>query len=345
MKIIDVVKNIFLRSQIVYVTESADWSIKWDGYYLVKGLKKMISARATTSVLFVKNSIIHFGSVNTFLTNCGFVKVHPSNKIILTWFHVVPGDSRLKFIPELNQVVNLIHTTSDITKNELIKHGFDPDKIVVVPLGVDLESFYSISKGKIAGLKNKLGLPLDKKIIGSFQKDGVGWGEGSEPKIIKGPDLFCKAVIEIAKKFPIHVLLTGPARGYVKKQLQDAGIPFTHNYVKDYRELLSYYNVLDLYLITSRVEGGPKSLLESMACGTPFVTTNVGMVDLVTKGWGQDLVTRDFDYQEIADLAEIVLKDKPARCAFVDKALVEVKKYSWDLIAVNYFNKIYKNFL
>ena len=43
-----------------------------------------------------------------------------------------------------------------------------------------------------------------------------------------------------------------------------------------------YFQVLDAYLITSREEGGPKAVLESMASGVPLVTTKVGQaIDLV----------------------------------------------------------------
>ena len=38
-------------------------------------------------------------------------------------------------------------------------------------------------------------------------------------KINKGPDLFVKSVEIISKEVPIVVLLTGPSRGYVKKEL------------------------------------------------------------------------------------------------------------------------------
>ena len=33
-------------------------------------------------------------------------------------------------------------------------------------------------------------------LVGSFQKDGVGWGVGSEPKLIKGPDVLLDVVGE-----------------------------------------------------------------------------------------------------------------------------------------------------
>jgi glycosyltransferase involved in cell wall biosynthesis len=45
------------------------------------------------------------------------------------------------------------------------------------------------------------------------------------------------------------------------------------------------YHALDAYVVASRQEGGPKSILESMASGVPFVTTAVGQAtDLVRDG-------------------------------------------------------------
>ena len=37
------------------------------------------------------------------------------------------------------------------------------------------------------------------------------------------------------------------------------------------------YNILDLYLVTSRVEGGPQAILECGANKTPIISTNVGV--------------------------------------------------------------------
>ena len=43
--------------------------------------------------------------------------------------------------------------------------------------------------------------------------------------------------------------------------------------------------MLDLYIVASRHEGGPKAILESMASGVPLVTTRVGQaMDLVKHG-------------------------------------------------------------
>ena len=43
-------------------------------------------------------------------------------------------------------------------------------------------------------IRNLLGIPRNSILIGSFQKDGVGWKEGIKPKLIKGPDIFVKVL-------------------------------------------------------------------------------------------------------------------------------------------------------
>ena len=55
-----------------------------------------------------------------------------------------------------------------------------------------------------------------------FSKDGEGWGEGLIPKLIKGPDIFIETVKQIKqKKLKIFILLLGPVRGFVKKELKN----------------------------------------------------------------------------------------------------------------------------
>jgi glycosyltransferase involved in cell wall biosynthesis len=49
--------------------------------------------------------------------------------------------------------------------------------------------------------------------------------------------------------------------------------------------LTTAYHALDAYLVASRQEGGPKSVLESLATGIPLVTTRVGQApDLLEDG-------------------------------------------------------------
>ncbi len=74
----------------------------------------------------------------------------------------------------------------------------------------------------------------------------------------------------------LFVLLTGPARGYVRRELERLAIPYRHVFAKDRAELARAYHALDVYVVASRQEGGPKAVLEALASGVPLVTTRVG---------------------------------------------------------------------
>lgn len=338
---------IYQRYDLFYVVENADWSIAWDGKYITRRLNQsgLIRTKTIVEPAGLRNSLVHFGSENTLITSKGLKKVHPSNKIILTWFHISPRDRRIKFIPRLNFEVSLVHTSCDITKKKLVKLGLKENKIIVIPLGVDLEKFYPRPPKKIKDIKKQLGLPLDKFIIGSFQKDGNGWGRGDTPKLVKGPDVFCDVVRKLAKQLPVHVLLTGPARGYVKNRLEKSKISFTHEFIKDYPQIAPFYSALDLYLVTSREEGGPKAILESMASGVPVVSTKVGLAPDVIKHGENGLLADIDNREEILKNSISILKNNKIRKKIIQNARKTIRKFDWSIIADNYYNKIYSPLL
>jgi len=198
-----------IKAEVIFVVEEDSWVIKWVGKYITEELRnfRLINAELTTPQIF-KKKIIHFGSINCLITKDGLTNPHKSNKIVLSWFHINPIDERLKYIPIINKYVDLIHTSCKITANQLIKYGFDENKVIIIPLGVDLSHFKKyndVTKNNL-NLKEKYKIPKNKIIIGSFQKDGVGWGEGLEPKLIKGPDILCKVLKKLSEEFDIHVL-------------------------------------------------------------------------------------------------------------------------------------------
>ena len=81
------------------------------------------------------------------------------------------------------------------------------------------------------------------------------------------------------------MLLTGPARGFVAAGLERLGVEYRHVLLPDPDAVAHAYRAVDLCLVTSRDEGGPKAVLESMATGVPLVTTRVGQAaDLVRPG-------------------------------------------------------------
>ena len=180
----------------------------------------------------------------------------------------------------------------------VLSAGVEASRVFRIPIGIDLEHFPLRDAAGRAGARDELGLPDSAFVVGSFQKDGVGWGEGLDPKLVKGPDVLLSALALLQAEVPeLFVLLTGLARGYVRRGLERLGIPHRHVSAKSRADLAAAYRALDVYLVTSRQEGGPKAVLESLASGVPLVTTRVGqaqeLVEHGRHGWVADVDDAD----------------------------------------------------
>ena len=218
--------------------------------------------------------------------------------------------------------------------------GNTPDKIVLIPIGVDTSLFRSVTAVDRDSSRKKFAIPDDSIVIGSFQKDGVGWGKGLQPKLIKGPDLYVDNFFLKRIGYPVFAFLTGPSRGYVKSRLQELGIPFIHKYVQDRSELVSCYHALDLYLVTSREEGGPMGLLESLSSGIPVVSTKVGMApDLIQDGLN-GYISTSFSSMNLSTLVESVIS-RDTNDIQRSAIRASARSVDWSVVSELHFAKVY----
>jgi len=337
------VNNIFRQCSLQYLAEPS-WLIERIAHYICNNLNSsdLIKSCISFSPYGLRNKIVHYSTRNMFIRRDGFRKPHVTNKSVLTWYHITPGDKAVKLLPEASRYLNYIHTSSIKTKDQLINSGVPEEKLVVIPLGVDTSIFRPASMEEKKRIRKKIGVPQDAICIGSFQKDGVGWDDGLEPKLIKGPDILCDVIQVLASKYPIHVLLTGPAREYVKKRLREANIPCFHNYFDNYSDIVPFYQALDFYLITSRVEGGPESILESMACGIPVVTTDVGLAADVVDSDKIGKIAFSNTIDEIVALCESTIDEGRKHS---DYKVENARQYDWSEIAKQHYDNIYKNLI
>lgn len=340
-------------SYLYYVTDKANWSFYWDAYYITTALGKYPHLRAliTHDPWQLRNSIIHFGDRYAYLDG-PFRSLHASNHVFLTWFHgdrkdPNPDMQRLfNILPDAATYVQKLVVTCSISRQVLVELGIPETKIVTIPLGVDLMLFSVPTDESRLNMRDRLGIPKNAVCIGSFQKDGAGWGDGIEPKFVKGPDVFLEVVAKLHRQYNnIMILLTGPARGYVKKGLERLGVPYVHRFLSNYQDIVSYYHILDLYIITSRAEGGPKALLESWATGVPVVSTKVGMsADLIKHGVNGMIASME-DVEGLANGATQLIEDNTLRQTCRRGALEDVKHFDWSMIAEQYYQQLYQPFL
>lgn len=330
--------------KVYYISEGSDWVIKRIGRSLVKNVE--LPFEMVESPEYAVNSVLHFGSLHSYIKFRKQVS-NRLNRIMVTVFH---GDKKIsaKWENSLNVIlsdegrISRIIVSNSIMRNRLMEWGIPAKKLCLIPIGIDLPKFRPVSSEEKRRIRESLGVPLDAICIGSFQKDGNGWGAGLEPKMVKGPDIFLRVVTQLSKHRKIHVLLTGPARGFVKQGLTDAGITFTHKYLKDNSELNDFYNGLDLYLVTSREEGGPMALMEAMASGTPLITTAVGMAPDIINNEDFGIMVPVADESALVTAAETILEDQKLHDKFVKNGLGKAKQFDWSIIAEKY-NKLYQD--
>lgn len=238
------------------------------------------------------------------------------------YFHGRPGtgyeafDRLYERLCRHHERIDRIQVSHREMERIVLESGIAREKVHRIPIAVNLDLFHPAPRERRLEIRRRYGIPESASVIGSFHKDGSGWGEGREPKPIKGPDVLLRTLEILRTRLPdIHVLLTGPARGYVKSGLDDMSIPYTHLYVKSYERIGELYQALDTYLVPSRQEGGPKAVLEAMASGIPVVSTRVGQAtDLVAHGENGFLVDVE-DAEGLAFWTERVLRgidDVPA---------------------------------
>jgi glycosyltransferase involved in cell wall biosynthesis len=341
-------------SRVWYVVEPRDWSINWDGRYLARHLNAAgIDMRTTTIPSGVNSQVVHYGSRSLFLLGRK-LRCDDSNRVVFTWFHGSENDpspanqQMIESLPEASSRADLIVTSSNTAAERLIGWGVDRAAIRLVPLGVDSGAFVPADESTRFEMRERLGIPQDAVCVGSFHKDGDGWDDGERPKYEKAPEVLIESVAELAKAIaprPVHVLLTGPARGFVKAGLDRAGIPYTHTILPNFQLLPPMYRALDIYLIPSRDEGGPKGLLEAAASGVPVVSTRVGMsADVVEHGRNGVLADID-DVNGLASAMRWLSEDRTAyeRIAINGRLLAE--RHDWSHIAERYANEVYRPLL
>ena len=207
-------------------------------------------------------------------------KILKSKKVVCSIFHMEEKDFSSAGVRQFNKrgkYVDCYHVISLKTKKQL--ETITDKKIFYIPFWVNHDIWFEI-KDKSA-LRKKYGIEQNSFVIGSFQRDTEG-KDLISPKLIKGPDRFVSIVktLNIEKK-DLIVLLTGKRRQYVISKLEENNINYVYLEMVDFKSLNELYNTLDLYIVTSRIEGGPQSIVECGLSKTPIISTDVGIASAI----------------------------------------------------------------
>jgi|TARA_Y100000389_G_scaffold118606_1_gene115770 glycosyltransferase involved in cell wall biosynthesis len=175
----------------------------------------------------------------------------------------------------LDRLVDHYHVISDQTENSLKKLTKKP--IWNNPWWIDQNKWFKIENKTL--LRQELRVSKDNFLIGSFQRDTEG-SDLKSPKLSKGPDRLIEIILEYKKKYKnLQVILSGKRRQYVINKLKENNINYLYFEMADVESLNKLYNSLDLYIVSSRVEGGPQAIYECAMAQVPIISTDVGVAN------------------------------------------------------------------
>lgn len=142
--------------------------------------------------------------------------------------------------------------------------------VQVIPHGIDTDLFAPRDK---ASCRRALGLPLDGVIIAAVS--------AAFDDVRKGPDLLLQALqlLPAAQRPRCVVAIMGTRGRDLAERLQAAGFRVTDlDYIWSETLKATVYSAADIFVLPTRADNASLVLLESLACGTPVASFDVGGV-------------------------------------------------------------------
>jgi len=195
--------------------------------------------------------------------------------VVNTITHIAPEKFDFNAFKVKDSFVNHYHAMSE--KSAIDVRQFTDKPVTPIQFWVN-ENIWKESEVDVDKLRSKYNLPRMKTLVGSFQRDTEG-SDLVSPKLVKGPDLFCDYMEHLQSQIGknLEVVLTGWRRQYVMKRLSRAGIQYHYFEMCDFETMNDLYNCLDLYVVSSRIEGGPQAIPECAMTRTPIISRDVGL--------------------------------------------------------------------
>ena len=169
----------------------------------------------------------------------------------------------------LAKCTNYIATTKEIRDGFIKSGGISPEKISILPHGIDTNKFPKSDKNRRKNLKIAHKIEPDRKILLFCARIVID----------KGIDTLQDVWKILHKKFPDALLFV--VGGGINELLDDLKRLSTelNDSIKVIGEVdapQEFYQMADVYIFPSRHEGLPTSLLEAMSSGLPAVTSDIG---------------------------------------------------------------------
>jgi len=249
---------------------------------------------------------------------------------------------RISIEKQLVDTGNRIIAATERERRELIQH-YDalPEKISVVPCGVNQELFRPVDRPTA---RRRLGFENDHKLVlyvGRFSP-------------IKGIDRLLAAMKHLPQNEKYRLVIIGgdgqntPELNTLQNLARELGVGEMVSFAGkiEQEDLPGYYSAADVLAVPSYHESFGLVALESLACGTPVVATQVGAMENIIQGGKTGIVVRNNSPHLLAAAIKTLLSGLHGQAGSVDAIRASIFEFGWPHIAdavINEYRTVLKH--
>jgi D-inositol-3-phosphate glycosyltransferase len=228
---------------------------------------------------------------------------------------------------EVVRCADLVVASTSDERSQLVRlYGADPDRIEIVPQGVDAAIF---TPGDRDAAKRALGVAGHPTLlfVGRIQR-------------LKGADLAVRALAQLRDRRSVLLVVGGPSGADGEAELarlrllvDDLGLSARVRFVapQPHERLVRYYQAADVCVVPSRSESFGLVALEAAACGAPVVASNVGGLGIVVDHGTTGFLVERRDDVEFALAIERVLHTEHE--AMRANSVIHASRFRWSIAA------------
>lgn len=268
------------------------------------------------TIASIKPDILHAHYLTSFGLLGALTGYHPF--VVTAWgtdLLVTPGRGFVyrRLLKYTLRKADLIFADADFMKEELLRYGAPPEKILICPFGVNTQLFTGESR---------------------VHEDKTSYGILSMRTLIKNSnlDVILKSLSLLKEKgigFTLYVTNQGAEEPYLRRMSRDLGLDSRINFLGflERGEVFEYFRGSDIYLSIPTSDGASVTLLEAMASGLfPIVSDIPANREWIRDGINGFLVPLRHA-KALADKILVAVEDKELRgkAAEINRNLVRKK--------------------
>lgn len=210
---------------------------------------------------------------------------------------------KIKYQWGVDRIIAISHAINRI----LISDGIRPEMIDVIQDGIDLNRFYS--RNSRLAFRNEIGVSEKTPLMGMIAHFADH----------KGHRYLIEAVEILVRKIPdVHFVLVGEGelKDAIQLQTQKLGLEDKITFTGFRNDIPNILASLDLFVLSSHLEGLCTSLMDAMAMSLPIVATCAGGIPEVVEDGVTGLLVKEKNPEKLAAALTRMIQDESLRVQY-----------------------------